>query len=452
MMLRPPMAEPNARDDAAGSTPVTNARITALWAPLAASWLLMGLEMPLFAAVVARLPDETVQLAAFGSVVFPFSLLVEAPIIMLLAASTALAGDRGTYVRLMRFVHLAGFTLTGLHVLVAFTPVFDLVARELVRAPEDVIEPARLGLRIMTPWTWAIAYRRFQQGVLIRFEHARAVVIGTGVRLVANVAVLSTGLAIGGLPGIVVGTAGIACGVVAEAAFAGFCVRRYCRAELDAAPPPLEPFTWARFARFYVPLACTPLMTLLVQPMGAAAMNRMPNALSSVAAWPAVYGLIFMTRSAGFAFNEVVVTLVQRPGGLVALRRFGRLLAAATVTILALLAITPAGAFWFGTVSALPPELAAFSAAALGFGVLMPGYAVLQSLYQGALVRSRRTRGVTEAVAIYLVISAVLLWSAVTLEMGPGIQVALGAFTIAGLAQTGWLWWRSRGGRVATTA
>ncbi len=38
---------------------------------------------------------------------------------------------------------------------------------------------------IMTPWTWAIAYRRFQQGA-IRFGKTSAVGIGTAVRLTAN--------------------------------------------------------------------------------------------------------------------------------------------------------------------------------------------------------------------------------------------------------------------------
>ena len=40
------------------------------------------------AATMARLPDPAVNLAAFGGIVFPLALLVEAPIIMLLAAST----------------------------------------------------------------------------------------------------------------------------------------------------------------------------------------------------------------------------------------------------------------------------------------------------------------------------------------------------------------------------
>ncbi|MGD8396518.1 MAG: hypothetical protein PVF43_13705, partial [Candidatus Eiseniibacteriota bacterium] len=65
--------------------------VAATWWPLAASWLLMGVELPLVSAVLARFPDPEIHLAAYGGIVFPLALLIEAPIIMLLAASTALS-------------------------------------------------------------------------------------------------------------------------------------------------------------------------------------------------------------------------------------------------------------------------------------------------------------------------------------------------------------------------
>jgi len=111
----------------------------------------MGAELPLFTAVVARMPEPEVNLAAYGSLVFPVALVVEAPIIMLLAASTALATDRDAYGKLRRFTLVAGALLTALHVAVAFTPLFDLVAERVVAVPAAVVEPARTGLRIMTP-------------------------------------------------------------------------------------------------------------------------------------------------------------------------------------------------------------------------------------------------------------------------------------------------------------
>ena len=40
--------------------------ILRFWLPLAGTWLMMAVEGPYLAAIMARLPDATVNLAAFG--------------------------------------------------------------------------------------------------------------------------------------------------------------------------------------------------------------------------------------------------------------------------------------------------------------------------------------------------------------------------------------------------
>ncbi len=142
--------------------PLTRKQILKSWLPLAASWLLMGMESPIISAVIARLPNAEINLAAYGGIVFPISLIIEAPIIMLLAASTALSRDLPSYRKIYKFMMLTGFILTLIHILVAFTPLYYVVVRNIIGSPEEIIEPARIGLMLMTPWTWSIGYRRFQ--------------------------------------------------------------------------------------------------------------------------------------------------------------------------------------------------------------------------------------------------------------------------------------------------
>ncbi len=439
------LASPAETDAPTANGPVMPvSQVVRLWAPLAASWMLMAVELPMLTAVVARLPDEEIHLAAYGSLVFPVSLVVEGPIIMLLAASTALCSHGRAYRQVYRFMMWASAALTAVHAAIAFTPLYDVVAEGIMDAPEEILEPGRLGLQIMTPWTWSIAYRRFHQGVLIRFEHGREVSVGTVVRLVANGTALLVGYALG-LPGIVVGASAIATGVVTEAVYIGWRVRPVLRDRVYPAPPEGEPLTVRSFLAFYVPLACTPVITLMIQPIGAAAMNRMPDALESVAAWPAVHGLVFITRSVGMAYNEVVVSLVGKPGSVPALKAFQTRLMLVTMSVLALLAATPLADLWFARVSDLPTGLVVLATVAIGIAVPMPGYAVLQSWYQGALVKARTTRPVTEAVLLYFALSAALLSVGIARQDVPGIHWAVGSFVVAGITQTAWLWWRSRG-------
>lgn len=433
-----------AADPSSSAEPLGAGEILRLWWPLGASWMLMGLELPLFSAAVARLPNAEVNLAAHGGVVFPIALAIEAPIMMLLVASTALARDRASFALIRRFMMAAGFALTLLHALIAFTPLFDVLATRVLGAPPQIIEPARLGLRVMLPWTWSIAYRRLYQGLLIRHGRSRPVAAGTVVRLLANVAALLLGVLHGGLPGIVVGAIGISAGVIAEAVFIGICAHPIERGALRDAAPLSTPLGLGAFLRFYVPLALTQLLSLATPPLCAAAVSRMPMALASLAAWPAATGLSFFLRGPSFGFHEVVVSLLDRPGGKAALRRFARGIAVTTFAAGIIVGATPLGDAWFLGVIGLPEHVARLARSAIMVACLLPPITALEFWWQGRLVHAHRTRSVTAATAIYLACTAALLGVAVAVSPLAGIHSAMIALTLAAVAKTAWLASRAR--------
>jgi hypothetical protein len=419
-------------------------RVVQTWWPLAVSWLFMAAEGPAMSAVVARLAAPKIHLAAWGGIVWPLALLIESPIIMLLSASTALSKDWDSYHKLRRFMMWAGAILTVLHALVAFTPLYYVVAVDVIGAPDEIVEPARLGMMIMLPWSWAIAYRRFNQGTLIRFGQSRAVGLGTVIRLTTDGVTLATGYLIHDLPGIVVATSAIIAGVVAEAIYAGLRVRPVLCGPLQQATPVEPPLTPRSFLAFYTPLVMTALLGMLTQPVISAALSRMPDAVDSLAGWPVVSGFIFMLRSMGYAYNEVVIALLDEPHATRNLRRFAVSMAALTSIALLIVAATPLATFWFGRVSALSPHLLTMACVGLWVALPAPGLNVFLSWYQGTLVHSRRTRAVTEAVAISLLTTGAVLAAGVAWGQVTGLYVGLAALWIGLLAQTAWLWQRSR--------
>jgi len=425
-------------------TPLSMHRIVHIWWPLAASWLFMATEGPMMSVIVARLAEPEINLAAWGGIVFPVALIIESPIIMLLSASTTLNKDWDSYVKLRRFMMRAGALLTALHVLVAFTPFYYVVAVKLIGAPAEIVEPARLGLMIMTPWTWAIAYRRFNQGILIRFGHSRAVGLGTLIRLSADALVLAIGYLIGTVPGIVVAAGAIAAGVVCEAVYAIWRVRPVLRDQVTPVEPADQPLTRRTFLEFYTPLAMMSLLNMLVQPIGSAALSRMPAAIESLAVWSVVSGFLFLFRSLGFAYNEVMITLLDEPHAARNLRRFALLLTALTTVALLIIAATPLATLWFGVVSGLKPELVTLARRGLWIALPIPGLTVLQKWYEGTIVHSRHTRPITEAMAIFLLADSALLWASVAWGQVMGLYVGLTALVVGILMQTTWLWRRSR--------
>ncbi len=82
----------------------------------------------------------------------------------------------------------------------------------------------------------------------------------------------------------------------------------------------------------------------------------------------------------------------------------------------------------------------------------MPALSTLQSWYQGAILHSRRTRGITESVAIFLAASAAVLFAGVVWGGATGLYVGLAGMVIATLAQTVWLWWRARAAFIPPSA
>ena len=402
----------------------------------------MGMELPILSAVVARLAEPEINLAAYGGVVFPMALIVEAPVIMLLAASTALSKDWASYKKLRNYMLLAGGLLTTLHLTVALSPAYYFIVKVLLGVPPEIIEPARIGLIIMTPWSWTIAFRRLNQGVMIRFGHTNIIGIGTGVRLGMDILVSLIGYFLG-LPGIVVATSAVASGVTAEALYIGIRVQPVLRMDLKPAPVVHPALTYRAFAGFYIPLVLTSLLTLLIQPMGSAALSRMPRALESLAVWPVVSGFIFMLRSMGVAFNEVVVALLDEPLSTKALQRFTMVLTIGTTGSLIIIAATPLSRLWLENFTGLSPELAGLARNGLWFGLLLPGLNSIQSWFQGSLLNSGKTRGISEAVAIFLFGTGLVLLSGILWGKMIGLYVGLGAFSFGMFVQTLWLWARS---------
>lgn len=426
------------------SIPLSYKRIFQTWWPLATSWLLMGAELPALSAVIARLPNPEINLAAYGGIVFPLALIIESPVIMLLAASTALSKDYASYRLIRRFMMISGASLTALHILIAFTPLYYFVVEGILGAPGEIVEPGRIGLMLMTPWTWSIAYRRFNQGILIRYNHSKKVGIGTVVRLTADLLVLMLGYSIGTIQGIVVATCAVSAGVISEAIYSGIIVRPVVEKQVKSMPVHEPPLTLSKFRKFYIPLVFTSLLTLLVQPLGSAALSRMPAALPSLAVWPVMAGFTFMFRSIGVAYNEVVVALLDLPLSTQSLRRFTLLLVAFTTFLIILIALTPLAIFWFQVISGLTPDLADMAVYALLLAIPTPGLAVLQSWFQGILLHGGRTRAITEAVTVFLVTCGGLLWAGVARGQEIGLFWGIAAFTISMLTQTIWLWIRSR--------
>ena len=376
-------------------------RIFAFWLPLAGTWLMMAVEGPYLAAIIARLPDAAPNLAAFG-VAFAFAIIIESPVIMLMSASTALVEDAASFRALRRFSYGLAALVTAVQIIVLLPPVFDAIAG-LLRLPLDVARLTHGALAILLPWPAAIAYRRFRQGLLIRHHQTRRVTYGTVVRITAMSLTALAAFRTSSLPGAYVGALALSAAVVTEA-LASRAMSRAIVAELlgrARARERLDKLRLPALVRFYAPLGLTTFIALSTQPIVTFFMGQARFPLESLAVLPVIHGLTFIFRAVGLSYLEVVIALLgPRREHFQQLRNFAGLLAVAATAGLSAIALTPLAHVWFHTISGLSLDLTRFALLPVGILAFFPALSVALHLQRGVLVHAHHTHPTTRATAL----------------------------------------------------
>ena len=386
-------------------------KIFIFWLPLAATWLLMAFESPFLNAIIARLSQPIYNLAAFG-VAFSLAILVEAPIIMIMSAATALVKDRDSFLKLRTFTYLLNVAITVIMVIVVLPPVFDLLGRQLIGLPPQAYRLAHHGTLLLLPWPAAIGFRRFFQGILIRHHLPRRVAYGTAVRW-GTMCVTALILFYFKLPGAYVGSIALTNGVIMEAFASRLMVHKILLQlkRQDPAPDQVnDPLTYRQIVRFYYPLALTSILALGVHPLVAVFMGKSRYSLESLAVLPVVNALVFIFRAVGLSYQEVVIALMGwQKERYENLRKFGYVLAGILSGGLALVAFTPLAKIWYQSVSGLSINLSEFAYLPTQILVFLPGFTALISWQRAMMVYLKRTSPVSWATAIEVLIMGLVL-------------------------------------------
>ncbi|PIE82471.1 MAG: hypothetical protein CSA11_00550 [Chloroflexi bacterium] len=417
--------------------------IFGFWLPLFASWLLMTAEGPTISAAINRLPNEVTMMAAYGIVV-SLSVLIESPIINLLATSTALVKDRASYLLVRRFTVHGMILLTVVTILVAFSPLFDVIVIDILETPLEVAQWVQPGMQIMTFWSAAIAWRRFLQGVMIHFGQTRKVAWGTGIRLVASAGTAVSLAYFLELPGVILGALALMAGVLTEAAYTTIAIRSILQHELAPENPPVDgdPLTYRELFWFHLPLALTSVLLLLVQPMVNASLARLPNPLVSLAAWPILFQITLMARAGALALPEVVIALSDRPNSFVPVRQFAFNLTIITTGLMLLFIVTPLAGFYIFVVQDMTSVVGDVVQASVVYFLLFPALVTIISWLRGLLINKRVTMAVNLGMVTNLVITAVVLLTGLYLQWS-GIFAAALAFNLAAVGEILYLGWQT---------
>ena len=394
--------------------------------PLAAMWILMGIEQPALTAVIARLSDATVQLGAFG-VTFSLALIVESPILQMLSAGTAMAKDREHYRRLLRFMHMLALGLTAFHIVLSLPWVYVPLLRHVVQVPENLIAPSHAAFALMIPWAAVVGYRRLWQGVLIRYGRAKVVPNTMVIRLVVTFALLVLGFVTEYAGGAQIAAVALIGGVTAGAISSYFYARPVIR---DTLKPGREDMVvgYDELLKFYVPLAATSVIVLASRPLLTFGIARAPEPVRSLAVWPVVMSFNFILFSLALALQEAIIALLRTKEDFYVLRRFTLNLSIFLAVLYLLFVVTPLRDLWFGGVVGLADNLRELVFLPALIMALSPAIGSFVFFYRGVQVQQERTGSITRGVLVNVITLVTVLFVGAALAPVAGVVTAASAF------------------------
>ncbi len=409
------------------------AAVARLFWPLAVSWLFMSLETPIAMAILSRSDRPEVGAAGF-LILMAVAIWIESPVIDLLSTSTALARSRSDFLRVRTFTLATMVWVTVAHGIVAFTPLYWVLARSVLGLPEEVAQAVRLPLQIMLPWSALIGWRRFQQGLLIRNGNTRPIVFGTTLRL-ATIGLVGFGLfLLAGVPALEATAIALICSVAVESLFVSWIVQPLLR-ERYSHPADSEGVPLGQILRFHLPLTATTMVSLTVTPLLGSALARMPDSVRSMAAWQVAITLVGLVRIIPFALPETVIALYDERRGLHALGWFSVLLASALTGLLASAWALGLDRSLFEVVLRVPSDLVPLARAGVAASLLLPAVGVALGFFRGILAAERSSASRLWAMLLGIGTLVALLYGAAPRIGVPGVVAAAAALTVSQLVE-----------------
>jgi hypothetical protein len=357
--------------------------------PLSLSDVTMACGDPMLTTTLAYLPSAQMNIAAVG-IAKSLAIFFESPIIMILHAANALAASGDSRKALWRFTLLVGGGLTFLLSLLGLPLIFNFVGVSLLGIPPAMLTTVSQVLLLMGGWPFAIAWRRYFQGLLIYHGQSHALAKASICRLFTLAVVLTAGFLLHISGGIVAGF-GLISGVIVEA----IVVTIFARRSGATLPPetvtqPNLPSNLAQVWKFYLPLANSMMVVWGGRTILISILARAQDATIAIAAWSAAWGLVLVIANSTRMVQQMVIKYRHQVSDK-QLLIFAVSVGAACSTLLLLMSITPIGDRIVQSFIGNDLTLANSIKPVLLICTIVPLLVSLQNATQGFLVSENRT-------------------------------------------------------------
>lgn len=431
---------------AADSQPASYLALLLFYLPLGFSGLMMTLDLPVVNAVLNRLPDPDTSVAALR-VAFSLALVYEATHISMIDVSTTLSADQQVFGMLRRFYVAMAATLLVVAALIVFSPLYDLIVRNLMNIPQGVANAARPATVVFLLWPIPIGWRRLYQGALIKHGYPKPVGAGGLVRLGSLAVALAffgwLGTSVVRIEPAAIAVLAMLVSVTAEAIAVHNWTARILRSLPKTTPDRPAP-TYRELWRFVFPLSGTAIMSTLVQPVltagiaSAAILWASPHgSVVAVASYAVAWSMAFLVFGPTLSMTQASIAWNSSPDPKVR-ERGPRVILGVGIGLALLMTIstlTPFAYWIFSTLLNAPEQTAAMAAVVARFLIPMPVLQATSFMLRGKLIARHEPKVVRRAQFIDLIaLVTIVLVATSTLSPLPSLLHGVPAAPLAAVA------------------
>jgi len=375
--------------------------------PLAITGVVMVLAGQFQNGTLARYPNAVTELAIFALAMGTFgpflaSLNFVSQLTNVFARSVE---DRDTT---FRFVLLACVGLSLPFLLIALTPVGELLLASLYQIDGEILQRTLEYLLYLSPLIFLNGLRQFFLGLLVQSRLTGWVTTLNIAYLGAVILVLIIGYNLQWQPVTALVGAQTA-GAMLHLFLLWLVQRRYYQAPKEVAH---HRVTYRALFQFFLPVTTTGVMFAISRPLLYALMGRTPDALLSIAAMRVGFDFSFIFQSAANQFRHFFVTFGDDK--IHEKQLFMVIIATGLTTVMLLIAATPLSQLVLSGLIGVTGEVLERSIDVVLVMCFIPAIIILRNYFHGLLMHHRKTGGmaigsVLRVVGIYIFASSLLL-------------------------------------------
>lgn len=373
----------------------TSDEVLRLWKqfiPLSLTDMAMALGEPVRNYAVASLPNSGLNLASFG-IAKSLANFFEAPIIMVLHASNALAKDGESSKKFLRFTLVLSMLLAGLFLCLSIPSIFEFIATKIFDLSVEVSDTTRQIIYFIFSFPFIIGWRRYFQGLLIQQKKNKVIAHAALVRLFFVIVIPLLGMQLS-WSGLSCAIGSLMGGLLVESLYITYyCLRFHSFDEVQTHREESLPRTYSEISNYYFPLGYSMIVIWGTRALLIFLLSFAVDSKIALPLWPIIWGIVLVISNGTRMIQQVYISS-KDDFSVAAIKMFCFSVAMVFTLLLVLLVLTPWGKSLLAISMGELVEHKSLVLTCLGYFLFFPGLTALQNILQGELIIQNKTKGV----------------------------------------------------------